>query len=58
MLLYMCKENYELNKCGVIKMLETIVNTMNENQLHFAVKNLSINSVEEMLESDGWVSED
>ncbi|GAA0190132.1 hypothetical protein GCM10008918_10860 [Lactobacillus kefiranofaciens subsp. kefiranofaciens] len=54
----MCKENYELNKCGVIKMLETIVNTMNENQLHFAVKNLSINSVEEMLESDGWVSED
>lgn len=39
-------------------MLEVIENTMNENELHFAAKDFSINNVQEMLESDGWVSED
>lgn len=39
-------------------MLEVIENTMNENELHFAAKNFSTSDVQDMLESDGWVSED
>lgn len=38
-------------------MLESIKTSMNQNELHFSAKKVTINDMADMLSEDGWVAE-